>query len=133
MTATWRINKTWKFLVYTQAFLDQGRGTDCSDGLLLANDNDCSTYYECVQGRYELRICPQGTSFDPLVVLFDGILHVIKCSICCYTHMNFHWICHNTSFFYRKKSLQLKNRKKNDYFFCGNAQTWWYRFTNYRI
>uniref|UniRef100_A0A915Q2P1 Chitin-binding type-2 domain-containing protein n=1 Tax=Setaria digitata TaxID=48799 RepID=A0A915Q2P1_9BILA len=39
--------------------------TECSRGDLVSNDRDCSTYYECVNGRYELRLCPSNAFFNP--------------------------------------------------------------------
>uniref|UniRef100_A0A0M3ILL9 Chitin-binding type-2 domain-containing protein n=1 Tax=Ascaris lumbricoides TaxID=6252 RepID=A0A0M3ILL9_ASCLU len=38
---------------------------ECQNGELKANQRDCATYFECVNGRFEIRLCPYGQNFDP--------------------------------------------------------------------
>ncbi|VDM98093.1 unnamed protein product, partial [Thelazia callipaeda] len=41
-------------------------GDKCdSVGDKIANNHDCTSYYECYYGKYELKLCPSGTFFDP--------------------------------------------------------------------
>uniref|UniRef100_A0A183DJS5 Chitin-binding type-2 domain-containing protein n=1 Tax=Gongylonema pulchrum TaxID=637853 RepID=A0A183DJS5_9BILA len=51
------------------AAADVNQQEACNTGEMIPKNNDCSSYYECVNGQYELRLCPSGYFFDPAVSL----------------------------------------------------------------
>ena len=46
--------------------------------------NDCSKYFDCVQGREYPGSCPAGTAFDPQFGICDYIHKVSACSVQAY-------------------------------------------------
>ncbi|KAM3723565.1 Chondroitin proteoglycan [Dirofilaria immitis] len=45
---------------------------ECNLGDMEPSDNDCTAYYECVNGYYKLRSCPSNTFFDPALKYCHG-------------------------------------------------------------
>ncbi|VDN60257.1 unnamed protein product [Dracunculus medinensis] len=53
------------FAFYSTSDYEAKINAFCEDGDLTINENDCTTYYECVHGQYQLRLCEYGTFFNP--------------------------------------------------------------------